>query len=250
MKVKVDQLFFKKNFPKANKLNVFCFPYAGGSAAIYNSLIENSPMSINVCPLEYPGRGMRYSEEKICNMKEIVIDLYQRIENYLSTSFVFLGYSMGAAIAYEMSLYLKEKERKNLKHLILLAKRPVHLSPIDIDYHTLSLDKFIDKLKELNGISDEVLNNNELLELYIPIIRNDFKLIETYKVNDVIPINVPLSVIGGLGDVKVPKDHLKIWEKYTMNEFKLSLIDGDHFFIHSNKNEFNKNCLDILKKVN
>ena len=49
---------FKKNID--SNLTLFCFPYAGGSAAIFKSWIQYLPEKINLVAIELPGHGSRF----------------------------------------------------------------------------------------------------------------------------------------------------------------------------------------------
>ena len=52
-------------YPKPNpeaKLRLFCFHYAGGGAAIFRSWIDSLPSTVEICPIELPGRNSRLRE--------------------------------------------------------------------------------------------------------------------------------------------------------------------------------------------
>ena len=51
---------YKRN--PAAKLRLFCLPYAGGSAVIYNNWFKSLPPEVEVCPVQLPGRGSRMLE--------------------------------------------------------------------------------------------------------------------------------------------------------------------------------------------
>ena len=57
---------FRPN-PRA-KLTIFCFPYAGGTAAIYRDWPAMMPDLIDVCPVQLPGRGGRIAEPAYCSL--------------------------------------------------------------------------------------------------------------------------------------------------------------------------------------
>ena len=44
------------------KIRLFCFPYGGGGASIYREWQKNLPDSIEVCPIQLPGREDRMNE--------------------------------------------------------------------------------------------------------------------------------------------------------------------------------------------
>ena len=90
-------------------------------------------------------------------------------------------------------------------------------------------------MRQLNGTTEEVLNNHELMELLIPILRADFAILETYTYADEAPLNCPISVFGGLQDKEVSIEQLEAWQAQTVNSFSLKMLPGDHFFINSSQ---------------
>ena len=73
------------------------------------------------------------------------------------------------------------------------------------------MDERIDKL----STEIEVLAHEELMQIAEPILRADFKLCETYEYVDDAPLDMPLSVFGGVTDSKVPESVLEPWREQT-----------------------------------
>jgi medium-chain acyl-[acyl-carrier-protein] hydrolase len=72
-----------------------------------------------------------------------------------------------------------------------------------------------------------------MLDLYLPIIRADLAVLETYVWTDDVPLDCPISVFGGLQDTGVPRESLEAWRMHTTREFDLSMFPGGHFFHQS-----------------
>ena len=85
--------------------------------------------------------------------------------------------------------------------------------------------------RRYNGLPAEVLANDELLEVVIPILRADFELIELYRpeIKRALPVNI--AVFGGQSDESVPPDELQYWAELTtqLQSLHIMLFDGDHF---------------------
>ena len=67
----------------------------------------------------------------------------------------------------------------------------------------------------------------------MPIIRADFRAVQTYRCPRLNPIDCPIAAFGGLRDKDVTAEKLKGWQDCTRGSFNHSLFDGDHFFINS-----------------
>src|SRR3954466_6236608 len=78
------------------RLRIFCFPYAGGGAAIYRRWGERFPATVAVFPVQLPGRENRVNEVPYTSMPTLVAELGSVIRPYLDKPFVFFGHSMGA----------------------------------------------------------------------------------------------------------------------------------------------------------
>ncbi|TKI77004.1 thioesterase, partial [Bacillus wiedmannii] len=89
-------------------------------------------------------------------------------------------HSMGGLIAYELC---KEIESRNLNapvHVFLSGVKPPNFIR-EQKVSNLPEKEFKDVILNLNGTPKEVLNNQQLMDMFIPILRSDFKLIEEYK---------------------------------------------------------------------
>jgi len=98
----------------------------------------------------------------------------------------------------------------------------------------LPTSEFILQLRRLNGTPEEVLHNAELMRVFLPILRADFAIFETYVyMAEHPPLACPISVFGGLQDPDVSYDELAAWRDYTCGAFSQRMLPGDHFFVHS-----------------
>jgi medium-chain acyl-[acyl-carrier-protein] hydrolase len=93
--------------------------------------------------------------------------------------------------------------------------------------------EFIEELRRLNGTPEEVLQNEELLHLSLPMLRADFAIAETRVPFSQESLPCPVSAYGGLRDPEVTREDLLAWSQVTKGGFRCQLFPGDHFFIHS-----------------
>jgi len=89
------------------------------------------------------------------------------------------------------------------------------------------------EIKKLGGTPDEVLENEELIQLFLPMLRADFTLLETYTYVPELPLSFPISAYYGTQDKEVTEEEVAGWQAQTLSTFKLVRIPGNHFFIHS-----------------
>lgn len=70
------------------------------------------------------------------------------------------------------------------------------------------------------------------MTLVLPVIRNDYRLIETYEPETDCKIQSPVHVLCGRDDVDAPLQDLKAWQELTSESCDVTLFDGDHFYLN------------------
>ena len=220
-----------QNNPHA-KIRLFCFPYAGGSASSFQSWLNYCPSSIELWRIQLPGREKRIKETPITSLKSLINHLIPVISPYLDRPYAFFGHSMGALISFELTRKLAENQQTMPQHLFMSGFRSPQLPKADLPIHRLADDLFLEALRRYQGTPETVLRNSDLMAVFLPILRADFKLLETYFYHQDHPLNCPITVLGGCDDPKVSQAELEPWQMQTNQEFSLHLFPGGHFFIN------------------
>jgi medium-chain acyl-[acyl-carrier-protein] hydrolase len=153
------------------------------------------------------------------------------IQPHLMRPFAFFGHSMGALIGFELTRYLRCQGALLPMQLFVSAHRAPHLPDPKPPIYDLPDAQFLEELRLLNGMPGEVLENAELMELMLPLLRADFAIAETYAYTDDAPLSCPISAFGGLEDDEVSQEETAAWRKQTLNAFTLRMLPGDHFFL-------------------
>lgn len=218
--------------PRAS-LRLFCFPYAGGSAALYRTWPAELPDTIEVCTAELPGRGARLNEPPFTRL-EYIVDFFANVINpYLDKPFAFFGHSMGAMISFELACRLRAEVGVKPAHLFVSGRRaPQMLDRNPITYN-LPSPMLLEELRRLNGTPIEVLENPELMHLMLPLLRADFEVVETYVYSPRAALDCPVTAFGGLQDQEVSRKELEAWREQTIASFSLRMLPGGHFFLHT-----------------
>ena len=101
--------------------------------------------------------------------------------------------------------------------------------------HGLADAEFLQRIGEYNGTPRELLQDAELMQLYLPLLRDDFAICETYAWRAGAPLACPLTALGGSGDAEVALEDLHAWAGLAGNGYDEHVFDGDHFFIQPHK---------------
>ena len=227
------------------KINLFCLPFAGGNKYSYQKYLDKAPSFLNIIPMEYPGRGARMKEPLISNADLLVDHLFEKIsKNIDQADYAIYGHSMGGLIAFLLARKLVENNCKPPLHLFITGtcgpSSPLRSAK---NRHLLPDDEFIQELKELDGIPDEILQNEELLGFIEPILRADFKTCETFQYREDAPLNLPFTVITGTEENMEAED-IHLWQKESGSEVDFRQIPGKHFFIF----KYPRVIVDIISK--
>lgn len=226
------------------KIKLFCLPYAGGSANIYLSWRKKLANNIELCPLELAGRGRRYNDPFYESIDVAADDIYKSVETQISNNeFALYGHSMGSILAFELSHRLQERLGVLPKHIFFSGHRAPDVPRRDKDTYLLPNEEFKQELLNLGGTPKEVLEEEELLDFFLPLLRADFKIIENYLYKDKrSKLNCNITVLNGKKDDLTLND-ITQWRKHTDKYCNIIMFDGDHFFI-------NDNGEDIVKIIN
>jgi medium-chain acyl-[acyl-carrier-protein] hydrolase len=217
----------------APRVRLFCFPHAGGNASTFRDWVEYCPVDIEVCAIQLPGRGARIFEPPATSLTPIITELLEAFRPYRETPFVLFGHSLGALISFELARKL-EARNIPIAHLFVSGRYAPHLSDSKPPIRHASTPEFIDAVRQrYQCIPDEVLQHAEMMNLWLPVLRADITINETYQYLDERLLDCPISCFGGLEDRSVTAEELVAWRDHTSGTFRFRMFPGDHFFIHS-----------------
>jgi len=217
------------------RIRLFCFPYSGATASIYFPWQEILTPTIEICPVQYPGHGNRIGEP-LCHRIEALVDqAVQAFQGSLDKPYMIFGHSLGALFSFELLRAFREKGFPLPKMLFVSGHGAPHLPDPNPPIHQLPDRQFIQTLRDLNGMTSEFFENQELMEMLIPVLRADFEICDFYRYHDQAPFDFPISAYGGLLDPYVHKQDLEAWKNHTQANFTVRMFPGDHFYLNSSR---------------
>jgi len=213
-------------------LRLFCFSFAGSGASVFRSWSEHLPDGVEVCAVQLPGRETRVAEAPYQRMGPLVADLHAAIEGLLDRPFALFGHSMGALVAFELARRLRIVGAPQPRQLFVSAFRAPQLPNPNIRIFHLP-DEVLKTVLLKDGTPLDVVRNDELIKAILPTLRADFEVCETYDYTAAPALTMPISVFGGLQDIRVRQPDLAQWEMQAGADFSLTMLPGGHFFINS-----------------
>lgn len=224
-------LAFHRPKPHA-RFSLFCFPYAGSGAALFQSWARGLPETIEVCPVQLPGRENRLSEPRFTRIGPLVQVLSEGLRPYIDKPFAFFGHSMGALLSFELARLLRRQGRTQPFHLFVSGCNAPQV-PLRRTFYDLPKAELIQDLRRLNGTLPVILENAELMQLMLPIIRDDLTLCQTYSYSSEPSLDCNITAFAGLGDPDVTREGISSWQDQTVSTFSMRMFEGDHFFLQN-----------------
>jgi medium-chain acyl-[acyl-carrier-protein] hydrolase len=216
---------------------LFCFPYAGGSAQVFNGWAEALPSSVEVIAIQAPGKGTRLLERPCASVDALCDELLPVLTPMLyEKPFSFFGHSNGAFIAFELSCRLQQRGLPMPRQLLLSASPAPWTRQIERPFSKMTDVEFRDVLKELNGTPSAILHDQGLFELLLPGLRADFSMPENYRFRWPVKLNATTHVFHGEHD-SITEEQIFAWQDHVSGTVSFEKIDGGHFFIHSHHEE-------------
>lgn len=217
-----------------SKKTLVMFPFAGGNSYSYQRLIIHLEAHYNIICPELKGRGVYSDQQPLDDINLLVDELYNTWikKIILVGEYVLYGHSMGAMICYLLSCKISANQLK-MPNEIILSGRGAPACVRKKIKHNLAENEFKTELKKLGGVSDDILNDDELLAYFMPILRADFKAVETYKHIAKEKLHIPITVITGK-DESIEEKDIFAWQDETRKRVNFYQLEGDHFFIFKN----------------
>jgi len=232
---------------------IIAFPFAGGNTFSFQGIEKFIPEQFEWVTLELPGRGDRFGEDLLSTTKEVVNDLFNQLKPLIRDGFyMFYGHSMGTLLAYELTKKLI-KLKMPLPSCLYVTGRGAPSKLEKEKLADLPFELFWKKIDEMGGLPKEVLQNEHLLELYYPILKSDFKMIESYEYQKLVsPLPVPIHVCLGEKEVGEAKNKISItqvkkWGDETIFPVVPEFLEGDHFFILKQPQVIAQKISDVFK---
>lgn len=227
---------------------LICFPWAGGGSIHFARWGNVLNSSIEVFAVKLPGRESRAKEPFFQNMQQVVDEvLGALLPTMREKPFALFGHSFGALTSFAVADVLKQQHNLEPVHMFVSgASAPYSEMRLNHPKRSeLSDEEFLRWMTSIGGTPPELLSNPEVMKLFLPALRADLWLVESYRCNKPEQpfLSCPVTCFDGKDDI--PHD-LQAWKEVTSGEFMVKMLDGAHFYLKEASNE--KILLDYITK--
>ncbi|AXY74560.1 thioesterase [Paraflavitalea soli] len=210
------------------KPQLFLLHFAGGNGYSFEFMRRFWP-DFEFIPLELPGRGKRINEALLYDLEAAAADICQLILKRLHTApFLLFGHSMGSILALRVTALLEGLGKPPLHLVVSGTSGPKEI--ITRKRHLMPRQEFMEELKIIGGIPDEILGHAELFDFFEPILKADFQVVETYDYSAFRPVQTP--ILAMMGSQEESAGNIGHWKAFTLSSFAAEILEGGHFFIY------------------
>ena len=210
---------------------LFCFPHAGGGPVAFFEWSQRLDPAVECVSLLYAGRGPRLREKPSVRVEDLVGEIAAGLAKFSDKPFAFYGHSFGGIVAFELARTLRRSGLPGPEHLFVGAARPPHMELPFSPIHAAPDEEFIASVQaRYGGMPAAILQDPEILDMFLPPMRADFTAYETYRFQPGDPLDIPITAFGGADDTAVKVETLREWSLHTAASFDMNVLPGGHFF--------------------
>ncbi|GLY32366.1 thioesterase domain-containing protein [Kineosporia sp. NBRC 101731] len=229
-------------------VRLVCFPHAGGGPSSFRPWDALLPDSVELLAACYPGREDRFAEPAAPGLAEMGQDLAEALLPLLDRPWIAFGHSMGTIVAYETV--------RQLQHLGAPVPLSLHVSGrrspdrgLGGTVHSAGEEGLKAELERLGGTPKEVLEDEMLRSAILGTVREDYRLVETYRPVADARVGCPVRVLGGRQDPELngpSEDGAFGWSRFTTAAVTTRMLPGDHFYLVPHRREVVADVLSVL----
>lgn len=228
------------------KIKIFFLPYAGASTTVYYAWKKDIAPQYELIFIDLPGHGSRADEKFCSDIDEAVKNIVEVIKSEVhdGDKYLIFGHSMGALLAYETYYKLLNLNLQIPMHIIVSGKNSPEV-PLSRKIEKLEDYDFVEKISELGGLPSEFYNK-EVMQIFLPILRSDFWILENYKyIKRNIKMSCDLTILFAKDDQSTNEEGINLWSNHTSGKCNFYEFSGNHFFIF----ECYKEVTNIINKI-
>ncbi|MFB6556350.1 thioesterase II family protein [Streptomyces sp. NPDC056405] len=207
-----------------------CFPHAGGSAAYFRPLAQAVAPGVRASAVQYPGRQDRRHEPFLDSVPALAEAAFEALRQELTGPFAFFGHSLGAVVAFEVARRFEQLTAQGPTRLFASARRAPSVAGEE-QVHLLDDTGLLTELERLGGTESAVLADADLRALVLPVVRADYRAVESYRAAPGARVTCPVTVFVGDADPVTPVSDAAAWEGDTTKGADVQVFQGGHFYL-------------------
>ncbi|MFI0425213.1 thioesterase II family protein [Spongiactinospora sp. 9N601] len=209
-----------------------CFPHAGGGMGRFRKWREDPPEGVRLVLPDLPGREGKISDDPLPDVASasqyVISELAEEIES--SENLAIAGISYGALVAFDMAARL-EASGKSVRAIFVASQRAPATPLPDVNWRSLDDRQLLAELIAMGGLSPDLGDDEEFIELFLPIIRAELHASESYlKPAAADRLQCPIFLYHGSEDAAIPVTSTYAWCAETAH-LSTRTLEAAHFLL-------------------
>lgn len=217
------------------RTRLICFSYAGGGPGPFRRWVPDVPAGVELLTVLLPGHGSRIRERPHTGWEPLVAEVTDALAPYLAEPHVLFGHSFGARLAYEVARRAEALHPGRTRRLYVAACRSPDTPQTRPYLHELSEPELRDALGVLGGVPGEVLRDERMMRLLLPVVRAEMRLAELWGVRPGPVLGAPVTALYGRDDPVDGAAATARWPRFSRAGGEVLEIPGGHFFLDTHR---------------
>lgn len=228
---------------EAPRMRCFVFPHGAAGPQVCSKFASKANRDVDVIAMQLPGREARSNESSVQCIKSLASKMINAgvWDVHTEVPFVFVGFSFGALLAYEVAKQLSEQGKRLPVQIIVCASPPPgHASNLPRVDATIPDVDFLTQTNAFTGnLEGDALQNNSFVQEIAGALRSDIAACvqyhRTFSYSHESKVSATIFAIGGLRDDPLIINSLHLWSKFSedctvyMGKYDHLFIDDDSF---------------------
>jgi medium-chain acyl-[acyl-carrier-protein] hydrolase len=214
------------------RARLFCIPYAGAGATVFVPWAVNAGLAadIELCCIQLPGREQRFTEPAVHRIAPLVAAIADAMLPKIDLPYAIFGHSLGGYVAFELVRRLRWIGAP-LPALVMPSGvgAPDLPQPFPPVYDLPRAELFAFLVRH-TGTPAHVFEDEDLLELTLPVLRADLEVTDTYVYEPEPPLPCAITAFAGNDDGMVSDHDLAGWQRHTSGQFRQHRVSGNHMY--------------------
>ncbi|WP_431930550.1 thioesterase II family protein [Micromonospora sp. RP3T] len=211
-------------------VTLICLPFAGSGASFFKKWQSAAPADWRMLAVQLPGREERLDDEPHTTVAAAVDEAHAWLRPRLDDAgrIVIFGHSLGAVLGYELA---RRMSADGPIAGLVVSGSPGPGTVREDPAAGLDDDAFLAAVRRLAGYRHPAMDDPEMREMILPMLRADVAMHEGYRPPPGPPLRTPVTAVRGDGDDLVTPAECGQWADTTTAAFTSAELPGGHMYL-------------------
>jgi surfactin synthase thioesterase subunit len=215
--------------PAEHRVTLFCLASAGATASTqYAHWQDRLGPTVQVLPLDLPGRGRRVAAPAMTDMAGLLDDLGARVVPATDRPWAVFGHSFGAQVAHELVRHLTDGCPAPMA-LFVSGRAAPHLT-VGRSLTSLTDEDLLKLIARLGGLPAGLVRHVGVSRSIVQAVRADLAISDKHPWIPGPPLSCPVTALAGCTDPLVRVKQLYAWQDLVAGQLKVHVLSGGHFY--------------------